>query len=257
MSKVTDRLDNKQIIDLARKQYEQRQKTNKYPGHIVKLPSAGKVYPESSPLREGVVELRLMTAYDEDIITNSSYINTGIVFDKLLEALIITPGVDVNDLINSDKESLIISARILGYGPDYPAFVVNNGQTEKHTLNLSKIQFKPFELQSDENGEFDYQIEDGTTLKFKYLTAEQSKNLSDVTMISDFLKGCITAVNGIRDSKEIDNFLAYSFRAKESKEFRKYVIDNTPGIDYNIEVEGEDGSTFIAGFRIESDLFWF
>jgi len=257
MSKVTDRLDNKQIIDLARKQYEQRQKTNKYPGHIVKLPSAGKVYPETSPLREGVVELRLMTAYDEDIITNSSYINTGIVFDKLLEALIITPGVDVNDLINSDKESLIISARILGYGPEYPSLVTNNGQTEKHTIDLSKIQFKPFDLDSDENGEFDYQTADGTILKFRYLTAEQSKKLSDITMISDFLKYCITSVNGNRDANEIDNFLSYSFRAKESKEFRKYVIDNTPGIDYNIEIEGEDGSTFIAGFRIESDLFWF
>jgi hypothetical protein len=257
MTRVTDRMDNKQIIDLARKKYEQTQLTSKFPGHVVKLPSSGKVYPTSSPLRDGSIELRLMTAYDEDIITNSSYITGGIVFDKLLEALIITPGINVDDLINSDKESLIISARILGYGTEYPAVITKDGESKQHTIDLSKIKFKSFELESDENGEFDYETTDGTKIKFNYLTAAQSKNLSDTTMISDFLKYCIVEVNGNRESREIDTFLAYSFRAKDSKEFRKYVIDNTPGIDYNIEIEGEDGSTFIAGFRVDSDLFWF
>ena len=111
MSKVTDRLDNKQIIELAKQQYEQNKKTSKFPANIINLPSLGKVYEKSSPLRHGQIEMRHMTAYDEDILSNSSYINEGVVFDKLLEALIITPGIHPNDFVAGDKEWAIISAR--------------------------------------------------------------------------------------------------------------------------------------------------
>jgi hypothetical protein len=151
MSKVTDRLDNKQIIDLAKKNYDNKQRTSKFPGHVVKLPSAGKVYPESSPLRSGEVELRLMTAYDEDILTNSSYIKDGLTFDKLLESLILTAGISPGDIISADKEALIIWARILGYGAEYKTTIEHEGKSIEHEVDLSKLTYKPFELIHDEN----------------------------------------------------------------------------------------------------------
>jgi hypothetical protein len=258
MSKVTDRLDNKQIIDLAKKNYETKQRTSKFPGHVVKLPSAGKVYPASSPLRDGTIELRLMTAYDEDILTNSSYITEGITFDKLLEALIITPDVHIDDIINSDKEALLISARILGYGAEYVTTIDKDGNQEEHTLDLNKIEFKPFDLESDENGEFIYTVP--TTrdvIKYRYLTSAEARKITDDMMISQFLKMSVMQVNDSRNSVDIENFLTYEFRAGDSKNLRMYIIKNQPGIQDTIQVEGDDGSTFNTGFRLKPDLFWF
>ena len=69
MSRVTDRLDNKQIVELAKQQYENQKQTSKFPANIIILPSNGNVYAETSALRSGKVEMRHMTAYDEDILS--------------------------------------------------------------------------------------------------------------------------------------------------------------------------------------------
>jgi hypothetical protein len=89
------------------------------------------------------------------------------------------------------------------------------------------------------------------------MTSKQSLSLSENNLISKFLKQTITAVNGNRNQEDIEQFLTYEFKAGDSKKFRSYVIDNQPGINFDIEVEGEDGSTFTAGFRVGLDLFWF
>jgi hypothetical protein len=76
MSNVSTRVSNNNLIELVKQNYEKTQ-TSKIPGSIIELPSKGLVYPESSPLRSGTVEIRYMTAYDEDILTNGSYIKQG------------------------------------------------------------------------------------------------------------------------------------------------------------------------------------
>ena len=83
------------------------------------------------------------------------------------------------------------------------------------------------------------------------------QQISKENLITDFLRYTVTEVNGSRERKDIDDFLTYEFRAIDSKKFRTYVVNNTPGINYDIEVEGEDGSTFTAGFLPGADLFWF
>ena len=156
---VTDRVSDKNLIELAKQQFESS-KQSMVPANAVSLPSQGKVYPESSPLRQGYVEMRHMTAYDEDILSNGTYIRQGIVFDKLLESLLITP-VDLNDIISADKEAMIIAARIHGYGAEYPVTVIDpNTNTQlQRTLNLDKLKTRSIELESDENGEFTYTIQ--------------------------------------------------------------------------------------------------
>ena len=97
MTQLSNRMTDKNLIELAKQQHENKQ-LSKYPGLIVNLPSYGKIYPESSVLRPGQLEMRYMTAYDEDILTNPSYIKEGILFDKLIESLVITPGFDINEI---------------------------------------------------------------------------------------------------------------------------------------------------------------
>lgn len=258
MSKVTDRLENQNIINLARQQYENQQRA-KVPGYSANLPSLGLVYPADSPLRSGVVEMRHMTAYDEDILTNASYIKDGTVLEKLIDSLIITPGVSCNDLIVGDRESLIITARIFAYGKTYSVQVTDpdSGSEVMRDIDLSKIPFKPFNLQSDDSGEFEYKVNStGDTIKFKYLTSGETGKINQDHAISDFMKFSITEINGNREYSAIEDYVRFNFMAKDSKDFRSYILQNRPGLDFNLEFEGESGSTFTAGFLIGGDLFW-
>ena len=249
---------NQDIIALAKQQYEQT-KRNTIPTEIISLPSAGKIYPESHPLRSGQLEMRYMTAYDEDILTNLSYIREGIVLDKLIESLIITPGIDADTIAQADKDALIIQARILSYGPEYPVQVTDpaTSKTYERTADLTKLTFLPFELQADQNGEFDYQVNDKFTLKFSFLTNRESKKITDDRTISSALQGLIKQINASRSTTDIENFIRYEFLARDAKRFREFVQANTPGVNLELEFEGEQGGTFKSKFQIGSNFFWF
>lgn len=250
--KHTTRLDNQQLVDTIKHQYDKQQRS-KLPSIVAILPSAGKIYPESSLLREGKIEMRYMTAYDEDILTNASYIREGIVFDKLLESIIISD-VDVKEIAPVDKNGLIIYARILSYGPDYPVNVKDpkTGNTLTRTVDLKRIGYKPFDLNSDENGEFEYRVNDTTTIKYTYTSI-----LNDDDSVSQILQKIIRQVNDSRKPEDIENFLRYEFFAHDAKIFRSHYIETMPGLNLDYEFEGENGGTFIAGFPIGADLFWF
>ena len=252
MSKVTDRIDNQNIINLARQQFE-TQKRSKLPSVIVPLASGGNIYPVDHVLRVGTVEMRYMTAYDEDILTNSTYIKNGVVFDRLLESVIMTD-VAVSDIAEADRFGLIINARILAYGPEY-AVTVTDPKTKNilnRVIDLRKLTFRPFTLKPNDAGEFEYQVSSDTTIWFKY----PNKDVETDT-VSDYLKNIITQVNDSRDATAIEDFIRYEFFAADAKQFRKFVSENTPGLNLIVEFEGEDGSTFSAGFPIGPELFWF
>ena len=129
-----------------------------------------------------------MTAYDEDILTNTSYIKNGVVFDKLLESIIVTEGVDVQEISTFDKNGLIIYSRILSYGSEYPVRI-KDPKTENmldRVIDLKTIGFKSFDLKSDENGEFSYNVND-TSIKFAYNTKIDLLNASVSQMLSSVI----------------------------------------------------------------------
>ena len=76
---------------------------SKYPTEIIELPSRGYFYNSGDPLSKGVVELKMMTAKEEDILTNESFIKKGVVLDRLLESLIIDKTININNLITGEK----------------------------------------------------------------------------------------------------------------------------------------------------------
>ena len=89
-----------------------------FPTEEVTLPSKGLLYPEGNPLKSGIIEMKYMTAKEEDILTNQNLIKNCTVIDKLLQSLIVTP-IDYNDLLIGDKNAILIASRILGYGQEY------------------------------------------------------------------------------------------------------------------------------------------
>lgn len=256
MSRTTDRLNSQNLINLAREQFDAQQRSQ-LPSIVIELPSKGKTYAETHPLSSGTVEMRYPTAYDEDILTNSSYIKQGIVIDRLIESLCITK-FDLDDLIVADKEKLILSARILAYGPEYPV-IVKDPKTKNEltrTIDLHKISASEITLQSDENGEFEYIVDETTKLKFILPTIGVLNSLSDDHAISDLLTSVIRELNGDRNKETIKTFIRYNFLSEQSKQFRTYIAEHTPKIDTTYEFEGESGGTFNAGFQFGPDLFW-
>jgi hypothetical protein len=257
MSQLTNRIDKQNIINIAKQQFESEQRST-IPTELVRLPSQGKLYPTTSPLRSGVLEMRYMTAYDEDILTNVSYAREGVLLDRLLESIIVTPGVDIAEIAQCDRDALIIQSRIMSYGPEYPV-IVTDPSTKKsleRNVDLRKLKHKPFNLESDDNGEFTYAVSDTVTLKFKFLTTAQIKSISTEHSISDILTMMIRQVNETRKPADIMQYIKYSFLAVDSRKFRGFVEENTPAVDLLVEFEGETGSTFSSVFQVGSDLLW-
>ena len=135
-----------------------------FPTEMVTLPSKGLLYPEESPLKKGEIEMKYMTAREEDILTNQNLIENGTVIDKLLQSLIITP-INYSDLLIGDKNAVLVAARILGYGKDYE-FDYNGEKikvdlkesTHKVKTNLGKnVSFKTIKRDGylkDNDGKF-------------------------------------------------------------------------------------------------------
>jgi hypothetical protein len=260
MSNMTNRLSDSQLADIAKQKYETEQ-INRVPGVVVDLPSRGLVYPKSSVLREGTVDMRYMTAYDEDILTNKNYIQRGIIFDKLIQSVVTTRGFNVAELIDADKEWIIFMIRITSYESEYPVTVTApTGEAINAVVNLSKLKFKPFELTSDDQGLFDFQTPSGDTIKFKFLPSSVTKELPAEHAISYILSNSIVQVNEITDKQQINDWIRYKFLRKDSSAFRKYMQENVPQIDmtYKFEYTTEEGKqeSFLGGFPIGSDFFW-
>ena len=126
---------------------------HQFPAEEVTLPSKGLLYPEGSSLRKGIIEMKYMTAKEEDILTNQNLIANGTVIDKLLQALIISP-INYNELLSGDKNAILIAARILGYGSDY-SFTYRG---EEVNIDLSEVKDKPLDesLVVDGKNEFKF-----------------------------------------------------------------------------------------------------
>lgn len=221
----------------------------KMPTETVELPSKGLLYPKDSPLSSGTIEMKYMTAKEEDILTNQNYIQKGIVIDKLLQSLIVDKSINYNELLIGDKNALLIAARILGYGKDYEFTYMG----EKVTIDLSGVDNKPFDSSIVKNGENKFEFTTPTTkdvLTFKLLThgdelkvQQEIEGLRKVNKdhsaeLSTRLKFMITAVNG--DEKAVRSFVDTAFLARDSRVFRKHVNDIQPDVDLKFYPDGAE-----------------
>ena len=154
----------------------------KFPTEVVELPSKGLIYPKDNPLSSGKVEMKYMTAKEEDILTNQNYISKGIVLDKLIESLIISK-VNINDIVIGDKNALLIASRGLGYGKDYTfrAYNSDTRQIEDFIVDLTTLEDKlldPKHLIEEGVNEFKYDLpHSNVSITYKILTHGDEKKI--------------------------------------------------------------------------------
>jgi len=221
----------------------------KFPSEEVDLPSKGLLYPEGHPLKSGKIEMKYMTAREEDILTNQNYINKGIVLDKLLSALIITD-VKLEDLLIGDKNAILIAARILGYGKDYK--ISYKGQ--EHNVDLSLLENKSLnkKLFSSGKNEFDWELpHSGTKITFRLLTDGLDKqieeeikgakkiNKSASPEYSTRMKYLITSIEGDTSGKTVRDFVDTYLLARDAKALRDHVVKIQPDIELKTQITNE------------------
>ena len=246
---------------------EQKQKF-KFPTEEVDLPSGGKLYPTDSPLSSGKIEIKYMTAKEEDILTSQNLIKKGTVIDKLLDSLIVTEGVKTEDLLIGDKNAVMVAARILAYGGDYTVEVTNpsTGENQQQTFDLTSCDFK--ELPGDvdySNNEFELELPvTKVKITFKLLTGKDENNITNElkslqkigqsSEVTTRLKNVITSVNGDNSKSIISNFVD-NMLSKESLILRDEIQRINPDINLTQEIEiGGDSTEVDIPMTVE--FFW-
>ena len=219
-----------------------------FPTEVIDLPSKGLLYPENSPLSSGKVEMKYMTAREEDILTNVNYLEQGIVIDKLLESLVVSK-IDHNELLIGDKNALLIAARVLGYGKDYDIEYLG----KPYTVDLSELKLKELDESLFEKGKNEFEFTLPTTntiIKFKLLTQgdetrinEEIKGLQKIDKNASYenttrLKHMILSVDGDTDNGKIRQFVDNYFLARDSRVFRAYAVSIQPDVDLTFYPEG-------------------
>jgi len=234
----------------------------KFPTEIVDLPSKGLLYPEDSPLRSGQIEMKYMTAREEDILTNQNYIQQGTVLDKLIESLIVTK-INIKELLVGDKNAILIASRILGYGQDYE--FENKGKVYK--VDLTEIVDKelPEDVNYENGNNFEFTLPASKNqITFKLLTHgdetaidQELKGLKKINPngspeLSTRLKYIITSVNDNSDRKTVREFVDNELLARDSRSLRQEIKRISPDID--LTIKGDDGEDI--AIPISLNFFW-
>lgn len=240
---------------------------SKFPTETINLPSKGLLYPTTSPLASGTIELKYMTAREEDILTNQNYLKQGTVIDKLLQAMIVT-NINYNELLAVDKDAIMIAARILGYGKNYNFYY----QGEQHVVDLTTLQDKPF---SESNivrrgfNEFSFILPHSQTqITYKLLTHADEKAIDQELnglkkidakgnfSISTRLKHTITSVDGDSDESTIRDFVDNHLLAMDAQALRSQIQKNSPGTELKFTFTNSNGDEEVADIPVGIDFFW-
>tara|TARA_B110000285_G_C15094808_1_gene601289 strand:+ start:1153 stop:1881 length:729 start_codon:yes stop_codon:yes gene_type:complete len=235
----------------------------KLPTEVIELPSKGLLYPEGSELAKGTLEMKYMTAKEEDILTNQSYIQKGTVLDRLMKALIISK-ISYDDLLIGDKNAIMVAARILGYGKDYSFSILG----EDHTVDLSTLESKTLndELFKDGKNNFEFTLpHSGNKITFKLLTHKDEQSINreleglkkinkdNSPELTTRLKYLITSVEGKTEIKDIREFVDNYLLARDSRSLREYIKEIQPDVDLTFFPDGESTRVNIP---VGVSFFW-
>ena len=260
-------ISNQEMVELAKQQYSKSQISEyKFPTEIIELPSRGLLYSEDNPLSSGKVEMKYMTAKEEDILTTQSYIKDGSVLDRLFKSLIVGNGDGVSikyeDLVTGDKNAIMIAARILGYGKDYEVEIADpfSNNKQKDVIDLTQFENKEYDgshqIEKYRN-EFEFQLpHSNRTITFMAMTEKvekrakhqsdtikkKNRKLRDNTSreLTTRLKNMILSVDGNYDKKDIINFVDNELFAIDSKALRKYINEVIPDVNLMYEFISEE-----------------
>ena len=247
---------SEQILNIAKPgvrtaPVQQPKQESTFPTEVINLPSKGWFYPENTPLATGTLELKAMTAKEEDILTSKNLIQKGVVLDKLLESLIIEKAVNPNEMLNCDRNAAFVAIRRMAYGDEYKATITcpKCNADNAVTIDLGKMDNRVFDFSNYEKGKnaFEFTLPlSKKTVTFRLLTKKDEdaidaelKALQKVTTevtseVTTRLKSVIIAVDGNAEKGPIRKFVD-EMRAGDSLALRNHIRSTTPDVDMSFD----------------------
>jgi len=245
------------------------------PSEFVELPSKGKYYPEGHPLHNAeVVEIKHMTAKEEDLLTSRSLLKKGLAINRVLQSILVDKNVDVNSLLIGDKNAILIETRICAYGADYETTMNCPGCTEssKHRFDLRELKTKGsvssagnitkkgnnFVIELPKTKvKVEVRLLDGKDERFlaDSISMKRKNNLPD-SALTDQFKTFIVSVNGYSDPKSINEFI-YKMPASDSRHLRNAYEAVVPNVDMTQNfICNNCGYEAITEVPLSADFFW-
>ncbi len=269
-------MSDEQIKQLAIQNMQRQEVQNTgFPTEIISLPSKGVLYHESNPLHSGQIEMKYMTAREEDILTSSNLIKQGVVLDKLMQSMIVSP-IKFDDLVIGDKNAIMVAARILGYGKSYDVAVECPSCNTENKIEIDLTALPETNVPDDANmiapGIFEFVLpQSQRVIQFRLLSAGDDRKISkDLESqkrtvrdgidreLTTRLKHLIVSVDGNADKKFVNNFVDNELFAIDSRALRTYVKTVSPDIKFEIDFtcnECGNGSEALS-FNIDTNFFW-
>ena len=204
------------------------------PTEFVELPSQGRFYPESHPLhRQDSIEIRQMTAKEEDMLTSRTLLKKGVALDRVISSLIVNKAIDPDSLFVGDRNAIIVATRVSGYGNIYETKVTcpNCGTTQEYSFDLNQANIydgsdaRDLGVQTNDDGTFNVTLpRTGVDVQFRLLNGRDEKS---------FLSG-LQSDKKTKKEKNITRQIAaivVSLNGDSSMQAKQYFIDNVPSID--------------------------
>ena len=243
-----------------------------FPTEVITLPSEGKCYPEDHPLSSGELEIKYMTAKEEEILASQNLISKGVVLDKLFESIIADKKINIDDIIIGDKNAIVLATRILGYGPEYKIQVPSiEGQTEIQ-IDLSKVQTKDVDLDKlNRENIYEWVTPVGkNVIKWRMLTHGDEKMIdTDVRAMNRLNKDgasaelttryryMIKSVDDKEDTKSIVDFVNNKFLARDTRAFRTHIKELQPDMKMEFEYDNPNtGEKEMTPIPMGVGFFW-
>lgn len=238
---------------------------------VVELPSRGIHYPN----KKKSVRIAYLTAPDEDILAAQNLIQSNSTIPELIRRKVLDRDLPIEEIVEEDKQAILIFLRNTAWGSEYKVILTDPKPKEgyqyldkegrfEHTLDLSSLKMKTFDLKEDANGEYSYFCQkSAANITFKFLTRLQEAEIEKITegwngggvppTKTKELEMMIKSVQGIRDPMQIHSFIVDKMPIKDSQDFRKFVNDNKPGLDLTQVVTAPSGEVITAqvGFGVE------
>lgn len=247
------------------------------PTEFVELPSQGRYYPEGHPLH-GLesVEIRQMTAKEEDILTSRTLLKKGLALDRAIESIIVDKRVKPNSIIVGDKNAIIVAMRVSGYGNEYETKVncPACGKSQNYIFDLNEANvyagddLESLNIVDNENGTFDVQLpRTNVNVTFRLLTGSDEKMLMTALQnerkkkgtektVTRQLANIIVAVNGDTSAGAI-NYLVSNIPSMDSRHLRLSYRLAAPDVDLTQHFECEDcGHEQDMEVPLTADFFW-
>ena len=246
--------------------------TKKFQSEVIELPSKGYFYPKESELSKGEIELKHMTAKEEDILMSQNLIRKGIVLDKVLQALIISP-INYEELLIGDKNAILVASRILAYGKDYTVSLPcpRCGESNTTTVDLAALETKEVNTDQFTEGSAITEVELPTskvTVQIKLLTHADEQFISREIEgykkmktgvdpeITTRLKRLIISVDGNGDKGTINAFVN-QLPSRDSLFLRQFLRDNMPDINLEFDFECTDcNHVETVPIPMGTEFFW-